>query len=120
MIVENRTRRTIIADDLEIARSFWARFRGLMGRRAMAPGSGLLLAGNGIHMCFMRFPIDAVFLGPRRQSGEWDVVAVREGLRPWRDIVPYVQRATAVLELPVGTIRSTGTIVGDVIALLDD
>jgi uncharacterized membrane protein (UPF0127 family) len=120
VIIENRTRRTIIADDLEIARSFWARFRGPMGRHALAPGSGLLLAGNGIHMFFMRFPIDAVFLGPRCPSGEWDVVAVREGLRPWRGVVPYVQRATAVLELPVGAIRSTGTVVGDVIALWND
>lgn len=115
----NLTRGTLLAEELEVAQSFWARFRGLMGRGGLAPGGGLLLAGNGIHMFFMRFPIDAVFLGPRRPSGEWEVVAVREGLQPWRGIVPYVRGATAVLELPAGTVGATGTVVGDAIVIDD-
>ena len=37
---------------------------GLMGRESLATGAGLWLPdSNGIHMMFMRFPIDAVFLG---------------------------------------------------------
>ena len=37
---------------------------GLMGRSTLADGDGLWLPdSNGIHMMFMRFPIDAIFLG---------------------------------------------------------
>ena len=42
-----------------------------MGRPALDPGAGLWLTGtNGIHMMFMRFPIDAVFLG-RPDGARW-------------------------------------------------
>ena len=47
---------------VSIARSFWGRFRGLMGRASLADDEGVYLASNSIHMLFMRFPIDALFL----------------------------------------------------------
>ncbi len=54
-----------LASDVRTARSLWARFRGLMGRRSLAPGEGLWLPTDAsIHMLFMRFAIDAVFLAP--------------------------------------------------------
>ncbi|HWP62975.1 MAG TPA: DUF192 domain-containing protein [Candidatus Binatia bacterium] len=113
----NLTRERLLASDLEVAGSFWARFRGLMGRAALPPGRGLYLPDNGIHMLFMRFPIDAVFLGRPEPSGECRVVAVRSNLRPWWGLVPYVRGAVAVLELPAGTIAATGTAVGDVVVV---
>jgi uncharacterized membrane protein (UPF0127 family) len=109
----NLTRGTVLAAELEIAGSFWARFRGLMGRPGLPDGRGLYLPGNGIHMLFMRFPIDAVFVGRPDRDGTRRVVAVRAGLRPWRGLVPYVRGAAAVLELPAGTVERTGTVVGD-------
>lgn len=113
----NLTRERLLAGDLEVAASFWARFRGLMGRAALPPGRGLYLPGNGIHMLFMRFPIDAVFLGRPGPAGECQVVALRSNLRPWWGLVPYVRGAVAVLELPAGTIAATGTAVGDVVVV---
>ncbi len=60
----NVTRDTDLATSLEVASSLWAKFMGLMGRSTLPAGSGLWLPdSNGIHMMFMRFPIDAVFLG---------------------------------------------------------
>ena len=57
------TRGTVLASELETAASLWAKFMGLMGRPSLAAGAGLWLpASNGIHMMFMRFPIDAVFV----------------------------------------------------------
>lgn len=113
----NLSRGTTLAEDLEVARSFWSRLRGLMGRRPLARGSGLYLAGNGIHMFFMRFPIDAVFLSRPGPAGERQVLAVRTGLAPWRGLVPYVRGAAGVLELPAGTVGESGTAVGDVVVL---
>ena len=46
-----------------VARTFWQRFKGLMGRESLPPGEGMLIQKcNSIHTCFMRFAIDATFL----------------------------------------------------------
>ena len=96
----------------------WARFKGLMGRRSLAQGRGLWLPGdNGIHMFFMRFAIDAVFLGKPQDGGGRRVVAAKRRLRPWIGLVPFVGAANGVLELPAGTIADSGTEVGDVVHL---
>lgn len=116
---QNLSRATEIAARLEVADGLWARFIGLMGRPGLDPGGGLWLTGNGIHMMFMRFPIDAVFLGrpdPDR-GGARPVLSVHPGLRAWTGLVPLVRGASGVLELPVGTIERSGTAVGDLIAL---
>ena len=48
---------------LHVARTSFTRMRGLLGRRGLAEGEGLLLQPAGsIHTFFMRFPIDVVFL----------------------------------------------------------
>ena len=107
-----------LASSVEVARGFLGRFLGLMGRPSLAPGHGLWLPGdNGIHMFFMRFPIDAVFLGRPDPDGLRSVVALRPGLRPWRGIVPFVAGAHGVLELPAGAIAAAGTLVGHRIAI---
>jgi uncharacterized membrane protein (UPF0127 family) len=110
----NVTRSSALAERLELGESLWARFMGLMGRAALGPGDGLWLSGtNGIHMFFMRFAIDAVFLGRPEPSGERTVLSVHRRVRPWIGIVPLVRGADGVLELPVGTIDASGTQVGD-------
>jgi uncharacterized membrane protein (UPF0127 family) len=115
----NLTRVTDLADRVEVADGLWARFMGLMGRATLGPGTGLWLPGNGIHMMFMRFPIDAVFLGrpDPAQPGTRPVLSVHRGLRAWTGLVPLVRGASGVLEVPVGTIERSGTTVGDIIAL---
>jgi uncharacterized membrane protein (UPF0127 family) len=113
----NVSRGTELAADLETADGLWGRFMGLMGRASLAPGAGLWLPKtNGIHMMFMRFPIDAVFVGPPGQPPEARIVlATYRGLRTWTGLVPLVRGAAGVLELPVGTIERSGTLVGDVV-----
>ena len=78
----------------EVARGFWARLKGLIGRRGLPPGRGLLiLRCNAIHTFFMRFPIDAVFYD--RQDR---VVRTVRNIRPWRLFVWGGFRAVKVLE----------------------
>ena len=115
---QNQTRGTVLADEVEHARSLWARFMGLMGRRSLAPGRALWLPGtNGIHMFFMRFPIDAVFLSRPHDDGTRRVLSTHRRVRPWIGIVPLVRGAHGVLELPVGAIDASGTTRGDTINL---
>jgi uncharacterized protein len=117
----NLTRGTELAGRVELADSFGARFRGLMGRPSLPPGGGLWLTGtSNIHMFFMRFPIDAVFVARPEADGSRRVVAVCAGLRPWTGIVWYARGADACLELPAGAAAASRTIVGDVIAMVRD
>ena len=116
--VRNVTRGTVLVTDLEVAAGLWGKFKGLMGRRSLPAGGGLWLPeSNGIHMMFMRFPIDAVFVGKAGTGGGQPVLSIHRGLRAWTGLVPLVRGAHGVLELPVGTIERTGTVVGDVIQL---
>lgn len=114
----NVTRERVLAARLETAAGLGAKFMGLMGRPALPGGGGLWLpASNGIHMMFMRFPIDAVFLGRSDAAGRRPVVSVHRSLRPWLGLVPLVRTAHGVLELPAGTIDATATVVGDLVSL---
>jgi uncharacterized membrane protein (UPF0127 family) len=89
----------VIAARLELADNEWKRFIGLMGRPSIAAGDGLLLDPcNSIHMFFMRFPIDVLFLDKENR-----VKKVLLRLKPWR-LSPIVFGARKVVELPAGTL----------------
>ncbi len=84
-----------------------ARMRGLLGRRELPSGDGILLRpASSVHMAFMRFPIDAVFL-----DRDLRVVKVASDLRPWR--AAGSRGAKAVLEIPAGEAGRRGLTVGD-------
>ena len=110
----NLTTDRVLADSLESADSLWAKFRGLMGRADLPVDAGLWLPGsNGIHMMFMNFAIDCVFVGdPSGDDGARLVVSVHRAVPAWRGVVWYVRGAHGTLELPVGTIDRSGTSVG--------
>ena len=84
-----------------------ARMRGLLGRRSLPPGEGLLLRPAGsIHTAFMRFPIDAVFLDRDQR-----VVRLVRSLPPWRSAA--ARGARSVLELAAGECDRVGLAVGE-------
>jgi hypothetical protein len=89
----------VLATDVEVARGIVAPSLGLMFRRSFEAGEALLLdAGRerriGLHMLFVPFDVDAVFL-----DVDGRVVAV-ERLRAWRGRASA--RARYALELPAG------------------
>jgi uncharacterized membrane protein (UPF0127 family) len=97
----------------ELADRALPRMRGLIGRRGLPAGEGLLLSpAPAIHTAFMRFPIDALFLDRNLR-----VLEVVERLRPWR--VVSKRRARAVLELSAGESSRRGVKVGDRLELRD-
>ena len=112
MKIINITKNTTVADNLKIAANFLSRSKGLLGREGLSPAEGLLLRPcNSIHMFFMRFAIDVVFLSP-----EHVVLKATQGIKPWR-LSPLVRQASEVLELPVGTISAAGIEPGDFLLL---
>jgi uncharacterized membrane protein (UPF0127 family) len=103
----------VLADDLELATSFATRFAGLMFRRTLEPGRGLWLNPcDGIHMMFMRFPIDAVFLDSKER-----VRRVYRRLPRWWGMVWFVWGARSVLELPSGSTAEIDLQRGDQIVI---
>lgn len=95
----------MIVNELEIpyavrvADSFWSRFKGLMFRKKPIESEGLWITPcNSIHMFFMSFAIDVVFLNEQNE-----VVKTYFELQPWKIIKP-VKGAHSTLELPAGSI----------------
>jgi len=112
MVMMNVTRSMVLANNCAHARTFFARFMGLQFKKELPVGHGLLITPcNSIHMFFMRFAIDAVFM-----SANGTVVYIKEGIKPWR-VSKIVRNAESVLELPAGTVSSTGTAIGDLLEL---
>ena len=99
----------VLAQELEVPRTFMGRGVGLMFRRQLAPGTGMWINPcNGIHMLFMNFPIDAVFLDRLNR-----VKKVYPKLPAWYGVVWIEWGAHSVLELPPGSTESFGLKNGD-------
>jgi hypothetical protein len=110
--IYNITRQTLLADSGELARSTWRRMQGLLGRERLEPGQALLISPcQGIHTWLMRFPIDVLHVDARG-----GVCRVVDELPPNR-FGPIVWNSKYTVELPAGTVRATGTRVGDQISV---
>jgi hypothetical protein len=109
----NLSRDTVVAEHVEIARTIWSRARGLMLRSDFERGSALVIDPcSSIHMFFMRFPIDVLYVDKRDR-----VVRVQRGIKPWRIGPLRTKGSHYVVELPTGTVEQTGTSPGDQIEI---
>ena len=93
---------TIIADDVKTAFDSTSRRQGLLGCETWPEGRALVLAPcAAVHTCFMRFPIDVVFVD---RAGR--VRKVIEHLRAWR--IAASPRAFAAIEMAAGSAAAAG------------
>ncbi len=110
--VVNSTRGTVIGKSIRVAESGLTRIVGLLGESDLPPGDGLLIVpSQGVHTLGMLFAIDVVVL-----DGQWNVIAIRRRLRPFR-MKRVFWKAAAILELRPGIVDSTSTSVGDSLEL---
>lgn len=121
MNVVNRTRQQSMMTVATVAKSTWARLRGLLARKSLGSGDGLIIdrahmilppMRMGIHTIGMRFPIDVAFVDPTGRN-----LRMIHSMQPYR-ISPLVWNCTIVFEMPEGALRESGTQVGDQIALI--
>jgi uncharacterized protein len=109
----NKSRNVELARQVSVARTFWSRTKGLLGRPGLPRGSALwiqgsrLVACNSIHTLFMRFRIDAVFV-----DRDLRVKAVYRDLGPWRMTWP-ASGAHSVFEFAAGTLDEAPVEIGD-------
>jgi uncharacterized membrane protein (UPF0127 family) len=102
--------RQVVCERCDVADNALTRMRGLLGRRTLPRGHGLLIEPTwSVHTWFMRFPIDVVFLDP-----DLTVLKIRTHMRPWRAAARF--RARSVLELAAGECDRLRLEVGDRLA----
>lgn len=89
------------------------RMRGLLGKSSLPPGEGIWFPRtSSIHMWFMRFPIDVVYL-----DRELRVKKTVEALKPWRFSGARGSRST--LELAAGALATLDLRIGDLLTLTE-
>lgn len=114
MRIINTTRGTELARDARIARGYWSRLVGLLGRSSLPAGEALVLEPcSSVHTAFMRFAIDVVYYDRERR-----VVKVVPKLRPFR-MSGALRASCSVIELPGGTVAGSGTAPGDQLEFVD-
>ena len=100
----NETKKIKIIKKIKIADSFFRKFKGLVFEKKENFDYGLIFhleregrINASIHMLFVFFPIDAVFLNSKKK-----VVDIARNLRPF--ILNYTPKKAAkyIVELPIG------------------
>ena len=105
----------MIGSRIGLASTSPTRFLGLMGKKSLEPGSGILIRpSSGVHTMFMRFAIDVVGL-----DRDMRVVKVWPRLRPWR-LTSVSLKVQSVLELAPGQAEHCGIEPGDQLVVLEN
>jgi uncharacterized membrane protein (UPF0127 family) len=109
MLVLNLTRHTQLAASVEVAASGATRAKGLLGRKGLAPGTGMwIVPCEAVHTFGMQFAIDLVYLDRKHR-----VRKVRSNVGPWR--LSGCLTAHSVIELAAGAARQALTERGDLL-----
>jgi uncharacterized protein len=97
----------VLCERCVVADTTFRRLRGLLGRRELRPGDGMVLRpGWSIHTAFLLFPIDVAFVDPDQV-----VLKVVKNLKPFRASV--CRGARDVIELAAGEADRRGLRAGD-------
>jgi len=108
----NKTSNITIAEKAVVANSFLSRLVGLLNRRFLPKGEALIITKcKSIHMFFMKFPIDAIFVDKNNH-----VVGIVKNIKPFQ-LSPVFISSNYVIEAPVGTIVKARVAIGDNIEL---
>lgn len=113
-VLFNTSKQIVLAENAQLAKNFQQRLRGWINRSGVGSGEALILMPcQAIHTCFLKFPLDALFVAANGQ-----VLLTIASLAPFR-FSPFVRSAKMVVELPVGRIKQTNTVPGDRLVLYD-
>jgi len=110
----NKTKNTVLAEDVFIANTPFKRIKGLLGEKAFLPNQAIILDPcNSVHTFFMRFAIDILFV-----DKDYKVIKTLPQLDPNR-ITRIYWYSSKVIELPAGKLNLTNTQAKDQLQLID-
>jgi uncharacterized membrane protein (UPF0127 family) len=96
----------VVCEKCLLATNPLLRLRGLLGKKELPAGEGILLRPCGsVHTMFMRFPIDVVFC-----DGDLRVLSVEPEVPKWR--MRGQRGAKVAIELAAGEARRRGVTEG--------
>jgi len=111
--IVNLTKNQIIADNVNIAQSFFQKTKGLIGRTKLNKGEGLYISGcRSIHMFFMQFSIDVIFI-----DKNYEITKIITDLKPFR-LAFGTYFSNGVIELPCGILEQKSCDIGDKIVFI--
>jgi len=106
--VYNETRQAFLSMGVKVADTHLSSLKGLLGKRKLKNDEGIwVVPSQGIHTIGVLFPIDVIYL-----DVNCTVIHLVEHLRPFR-LGPIKVGCESVLELPVRTIYTSHTQIGD-------
>jgi uncharacterized membrane protein (UPF0127 family) len=112
MKIINKTKNTVLAEEVIVADTCLKRIKGLLGRKDFRPGQALVIKScNSIHTFFMNFPIDILFVDKHCR-----ILKAISCLKPYR-LSGVCFKANFVIELPAGTVASSSTAKDDAISI---
>ena len=107
----NKDKNSVLARKGIEARTFLMRFLGLMGRKQLnLEGALIFHNASSIHTCFMRFPLDLVFL-----DRQMKVLRIVRNLNPWRLVCCF--GCSVTVEFASGNKNLKNTEIGDHIVI---
>ena len=103
--------------NIPIANSFMKRFLGLMGKNKF---SGLIFKqkhtdkySNSIHTCFMKAPIDIIYINNEMKIQEITT------LKPWKLYIPKKGNIKYIIELPENSVNKHHIKLDDIVILYE-
>jgi uncharacterized protein len=112
LVIKDGTKGSVVCTEGVLANTFRTRLFGLLGRKGLKQGAGLLIKpSSGVHTFGMSFPIDIVTL-----DRDYRVLRIFENTGPWT-IRGLSLKTRSVLELPAGRIQECKIEPGDTLTL---
>ena len=103
MMILNKTKNEMVVSKTRFADSSWKKFRGLMFEKRERFDYALVFDfgretqwGASIHMLFVFFPIDLIYLNEKKQ-----VVDLQESVLPWTLNYTPTKPARYLIEMPL-------------------
>lgn len=94
--ITNISNNSVVFSNGEVAKTFWQRFLGLMGRKSISSDYALVFYNaSSIHMFFMRIALDLIFLDKKMR-----VMRIAKNVQPWRMV--YCKGAYCTIECGAG------------------
>ena len=109
--IVNKSKGKPICNKAELANNYFSRLMGLMFRKSLGNDECLAFYNApSIHTCFMRFPLDLVFIDKDKK-----VIKICEGIKPWRFVISRGSYLT--LEFSPNKISTENIELGDILEL---
>jgi len=108
----NKTKGKVLVRNADVADTFLKRLLGLIPQKTLKPEEGLIFYhAPSIHMFFMKFPIDVIFLDKNMK-----IMKICRTLAPWR--LTNCFGSSVTIELACGKTSQTPTNEGDILEFI--